>query len=337
MPKVAEPRRAPARKWKNPPLEEAEEGDIVITHSELDAYRQCPLKWFLAYNQRWTKQERPDDHPLTKGILWHEVMDVHYTGLKNIQDGVWAEQQGLDQIARDVSALLWDGPEQTELQKLVWWMYQGHLAKYGRDEQWEILAVEVKFQARLQDPSGVKSRILLKGKLDLVVRDRATGKIWIVDHKSGQNLPDQMELDISDQFSLYSWLLRQAGIPVIGVIHSANRTMMNKGDDPANWDGDKPLISNIKRQTLEQRLRRTLINFGDSELDAIARDAWAVAANAYPEHADFERLPMYSSPDPRNCGWKCDFLEAHLMARKGRPIVSALNGLGFQQHFEERY
>lgn len=338
MPRAKSPVRP--RGWQVPPYEEAGEDDKVVTHSEIEAYRQCPLKWMLAYRERWTKHNRDDDHPLTKGILWHDVMDLHYSGLKNIQDGVWGEEQGLDHIARGVAELLWpqDGKPQSELQALVWWMYQGHLEKWGNDPQWEILAVEQKFQVRLYDPVGKATNYLVKGKLDLVVRDRKTQKVWIVDHKSGADLPDEMELDLADQFGVYAYMLKRLGISVIGVIHSANRTKRNMGDLDENWSEDgKPLKANIKRQTLDQRLRRTLLNRGDVELESVARDFWAVVVNAYPEYSGVDGLPIYSSPDPRSCGWKCDFLDAHLMARKGRNIQAVLKEQGFKQHFEERY
>lgn len=332
MPKKAVSTRP--KGWVAPPLVEPEEGDQIVSYSELDTYRQCPLKHMLAYQERWTKA--PDeDSPLTKGSLWHAVMELHYLAIKSIQDGT-PRGEALDYLARDLGVILWDGPNQSPNQKLIWWMYQGYLEKYGYDPQWEILGVEVKFQARLVGADGKPSRYILKGKLDLVVRDRRTGKVWIIDHKSGANLPSMMELDIDDQFGLYIWLLREAGIDVLGVIHSANRTTMNVGDDPDNYDPDtgEPLRKGIKRQTLEQRMHRTLMNRGKRELDGIARDAWAVAVNAYPTLADREGLPLYSAPDPRQCAWKCDFLEAHLMARKGRPIRSALAEFGFEQRFE---
>lgn len=341
MPKLANPPRP--KGWVTPPLVEPEEGDVIITHSEIDAYRRCPLMWALAYRDKWRIPEgdREEGHALTKGTLYHDVMEIHYKGLQQIQRGAWSEEQGMDHIARGVAELLWpqDGSDQSELQSLVWWMYQGYVEKYGKDSQWEILAVEVKFQARLKNPDGTPSKYLLKGKLDLVVRDRKTGKIWIVDHKSGANLPDQMELDIADQFGLYAWLLREAGIEVIGAIHSANRTTRNQGDRPENQDENgEPLKASTKKQTLDQRMRRTLLNRGDKELDSIARDALAVAINAYPEAAGREPLPIYSAPKPTmgGCNW-CDFLDAHLQARKGRSIQSALTEQGFEQVLEERY
>ncbi|WKW85432.1 Cas4 family exonuclease [Microbacterium phage Milani] len=331
MPKTAVSTRP--KGWTAPPLVEPGEGDQVVSYSELDTYRQCPLKWVLSYKERWSKT--PDeDSPLTKGSLWHEVMEAHYLAIQAMQRGK-PQDEALDDLAAKLSRLLWDGPNQSANQKLIWWMYQGYLEKYGYDPDWEVLGVEVKFQARLVGPNG-PSPYIVKGKLDLVVRHRKTGKIWIIDHKSGANLPSLMDLDVDDQFGLYAWLLREAGIDVLGVIHNAARTTMNVGDDPDNWDPEtgEPLKKGIKRQTLDQRMHRTLMNRGKRELDGIGRDAWAVASNAYPELSGLDSLPLYSSPDPRQCGWKCDFLEAHLVARKGRPIRSALEEFGFVQRFE---
>lgn len=335
-PKAARKPRAP----KKPALDlsqgmvvEPEEGDVIISYSELSTYRDCPLKHFLAYNQRWTKAEREDLHPLTKGTLWHEVMDAHYTTF--MEAGPDRNQHTLVEAERRVRALLFsDHGEQTDLQRLVWWMYRGYVEKYGTDPRWLILGVEVKFQQRLRDPrNGNPTPYLLKGKLDLVVQDLETYLIWIIDHKSGANLPNEMDLDVDDQFGLYAWLMRTAGLRVIGTIHNAARTTQNKGDLDENWDGDRPLVSGIKRQTLDQRMRRTFMNRTDEELEAIARDAWAVAVNAYPEAMGGRRLPMYSNPDPRSCGWKCDFLEPHLAARKGRHLADVLPEFGFVQDF----
>lgn len=327
MPKAT---KAVARKgWVVPEIEEPEEGDQIVSYSELSTYRDCPLKHLIGYRERWSK-DPGEDSPLTKGSLWHAVMEIHYTILRDNPGAV-----GLILAEEVIRALLFDEQnEQSKNQALIWWMYQGYVQRYGSDPQWEILGVEVKFQRRLHGPKG-PSRFILKGKLDLVVRDRRTGKIWIIDHKSGANLPSEMELDVDDQFGLYQWLLRESGVAVIGVIHNAARTTQNAGDLPENQDEDGvPLKASMKKQTSEQRMHRTLMNRGDRELDAIARDAWSVACNAYPEKAGGQTIPVYSNPDPRSCGWKCDFLDAHLMARKGRDLRTALKEMGFEQRFE---
>lgn len=321
--------------WEPPPLVEPGEGDVVVSYSELSTYRSCPLKHYLEYKERWTKP--PEEmSPLNKGTLWHHVMEVHYLGIQKYQRGEF-DRAGLHEwVSQRIALLLWDQDtgEQSEVQELITWMYQGYIEKWGLDDQWEILGVETKIQQRLPGPDG-PSPYILKGKLDLVVRDRDTGKIWIVDHKSGSNLPVEEDLDMADQFGLYLWLLNEAGVPAIGAIHSANRTKMNLGDRPENQDENgEPLKASYKKQTLDQRLKRTLMARGERELANIALDAYATAVNAYPEAVGLEPLPVYSNPDTMPFTWRGEWREVYLMSRKGRDVHEVLRELGFEQNFE---
>ena len=158
------------------------------------------------------------------------------------------------------------------------------------------------------------------------MRERSSQKIWIVDHKSGKDLPNQKALEIDDQFGLYTWLAKARGWDVLGTIHDAARTTRNKGDYPDAGPG-------TKAQTLDQRMLRTPLNRGETELVNIATDAWAVAMHLTVGRT--EGLPMYSSPDPQTCSWKCDLKEPHLIARAtGRSIQSVLQEYGFEQNFD---
>jgi hypothetical protein len=61
----------------------------------------------------------------------------------------------------------------------------GYAARWP-DEEYEVLAVEVQFAAELRNPAtGAASRTwMLAGKIDVVVRELATGRILIVEHKT---------------------------------------------------------------------------------------------------------------------------------------------------------
>ena len=136
-----------------------------------------------------------------------------------------------------------------------------------------------------------------------------------MDHKSGQNLPNHMDLEIDDQFGLYTVVMRWRGHKVRGQIHNAARTTRLK----------------TKVAPLDERMRRTYLNRTDTELDAIAADALAVARHAWPTASN--SLPVYSSPDPRQCGWKCDFKEVHLLVRSGASTAEAMGDYDFHQDF----
>lgn len=299
---------------------------IIVSYSELDTYRQCPLKHTWAYKQRW-KKPMAENGALAKGSLWHLVLETHYNAIKTHE----RYDRDLDaavlaHASAEVYPLLFDertGDHQNEVQELVFWMYRGYVEHWGVDPDWDIVSVEDAFLLPLIDPDGNESPYFIKGKLDLLVRDRKNGKLWVVDHKSGANLPAQMDLEIDDQFGLYSWAMRQRGLAVLGAIHNAARTTRNVAD----FDG---YTGKSVPQSLDQRHLRTYLNRSDTELTSIALDAWAVAANAYPTG---EALPLYSSPDPRQCGWKCDYKEVHLLARKGQDANQALLNYGFVQDF----
>lgn len=304
-------------------------GGRTVSYSELDTYRQCPLKHRLSYRERWSK-DPAEGTPLSRGSLWHVVMEEHYGVLMDTQMQGIPEIERLRMAYEKVKPHLFDSQtgRQSEDQDLIQWMYEGYVNRYGADTGWKILAIEYPFEVNLPDDDGNPSPFWMKGKIDLLVQDMITGGVWVVDHKSGKDLPSKMALEIDDQFGGYTWAMGVLKYRVMGSIHNAARTTRNKGDLP----GAK-ITAASKPQTLEQRMGRTYLNRSATECKNIARDAWAVACNAYPEDAGFAPLPLYSAPDPRQCGWKCDFKEIHLMARDGQNIHRLLRQFDFEQHF----
>lgn len=298
----------------------------IVSYSELSAFRDCPLKHYLAYILRYTKPPKPDS-ALSRGSLWHLVMQEHYKVIR-AEQMLWPHQRipkdrEESLLAEILELIKWiwkpkDGEEQTETQSLIEWMYKGYVDRYGADLHWRIVGIEQKLMHTLPGDGPY----VLKAAIDLIVFDYETSALWVIDHKSCGNLPNQMDLDIDDQFGLYSWLLRAVGKPVLGTIHSAARTTRNQADFPHYVGKSKP-------QTLDQRFKRTFLNRTDQELDNLALDAYNAARAAHPMVELGERPAYYSAPDPRSCGWKCDFKEAHLTIRKGRRMENALSEYGF--------
>lgn len=244
--------------------------------------------------------------PLSRGSLWHLVLECHYTWVQRFGKNVAVNPAFLFNWAKE--NLLYDeAGRQNEDQEKVEWLYDGHLDCYGVDPDWEVLEVETAKYALLPVPEG-SPRVWLRFKVDLVVRDRTTGRVWLVDHKSARDFSRQVEVDLDDQFGLYTWALRQLGYPVFGTVRSDARTQRNKSP-----------------MTLEQRFRRVETFRTDLELENLARDAAATAQAAWGD------TPLHSSPAPDRCSWRCDFLQAHLLYRKGvADEETVLRDFGFQ-------
>lgn len=281
----------------------------TVSWSEVDAARQCPFKHRLQYRERWESPEV--SRPLAVGKLWHEVMQTHYSLLFQAQRAGVAPDATA--IAKAVFDLLYEASgTQTEYQELVEWMYEGYLRHYQFDPQWQIVAIEHASEVWLPTAAGTRSGFKLKIKVDLIVRER--GKIWLIDHKSGRDLPREPELALADQFGLYNWALRKIGHKPFGVIHSAARTQRNKS----------------KPQPLEERFLRTYMYRTDAELERIAVEAWRTMKSVYALKP--ELAPRY--PDPDRCGWRCSYTEPCLASRKGADLVQFLHDVGFAQNFE---
>ena len=298
---------------------------IVGSYSEIDTARQCLFKHELGYKLRW---RAPTTSPaLSRGTLWHSVMEAHYTVIQAWQvERAAAKAAGRKVVRIDedkrIAKRIWDAVKvhlydeagkQSAEQELVEWMYQGYVEQYGLDPNWQILAVEHREQVPLLDRAGRRSRFHIKAKMDLIVREYTSRNVYIVDHKSAKDLPSDKMLDIDDQFGLYGWMYGQAGKTHFGLLHNCARTQRNVS----------------KPQTLESRFARKRLIRTATELNNIALDAYKQlkAAHAVPI-GDAPR-----SPNPDTCRWRCDFSEACLLGRKGRDVEQILTVTGYVQDF----
>lgn len=296
----------------------------IVSYSELDTMRQCPLKHELAYVHRYTKKQPPDS-ALSKGTMWHAVLEAHYRTIQAAQREDVADTAKLLKDCRLAAEQVLDNAD-PDLADLGWWMYDGFTSLYGTDEDWRILAVEHNATCRLLTPRGTRSGFYLKMKIDVVIKERRTGNIKVVDHKSGKDLPSKKSLDLDDQFGLYTWGLRQMGKKVFGQVYDAARTTRLKAD--VQVPGTTPL---------DERYRRIPLYRTDKELTQVALEAYLSASARYRQQAEVNKLGIESPrhTNPQTCSWRCDFEEACLFGRKagvGR-THQFLRDQGFVQDF----
>jgi len=265
-----------------------------VSYSELRDFRQCPFKHKLAWVDRWTPEQVAA--PLSKGRVFHSVLEAHYQALRDNTDPQVAALSVLDLV------------EDEEIRDLCRWMYDGYLECYGGDEDWEILDVEATHHVWLPTDRLRRSGFRLKLRLDLLVRDRE-GRVWLVDHKTGSRFPSEVGLDLQDQDSLYQWGLGQVGVgcsKVYGVVYNLCRTQRNKGP-----------------MALEDRFRRVAMHRSPVQLVNTAIDAWRTA-----KRISAARHPERTT-DSELCMRMCPFTEACLHGRKGGDVEEFLASQGF--------
>lgn len=285
--------------------------EVRVSWSELDSYRDCPHKHQLAYLERW--QQPTTSKPLLRGTAWHSLLEYWYVHRKlPNRFGGPVPRVNLDIIDTVLQRLQADPTLDGEDRALLKWMFEGYIECYGIDPTWKTVAVEQWYEAPLGEVDGVTFTLIMK--IDLLAK--IGGRLWLIDNKTGGNLPTKKQLDFDDQFGLYLWCLRQLGHKVEGGIYNAARTKRNVG-----------------AMSMEQRFSRTFLDRTNAELDEVARDALATARKAHEGalRGSETRVIRERTPDTEKCQWKCSFRDACLHGRKGRDEVDFLRSKGFKQ------
>jgi len=278
---------------------------ITISWSEIDAWRQCPLKWRLAYAERWVE---PEVSPaLSKGLLWHKVLEIHYLALQN----TGRLSEAIERVQAYINAV------DNDWRELIVWMYNGYI-HHWQDEDRELQIVQVEPRVELPLMPGIN----IKCRVDLLVRDWE-GMLWLWDHKSCRNLPTDKETDLDDQFALYQWIINQSGVygRIFGIIHNAART-------------DR-LVRPMRMEERYARLK--MIRSPDEQItmiEEIKSTALDILA-AYNNLDQPETLVTPRHPNPDTCKWRCSYTQPCIVGRGTEPerLRLMLKDADFRQDF----
>ena len=147
----------------------------LITVSRLKCARSCLRRHKLKYLEGWRLVKEPDTTRF--GSLIHRGLEAWWIAVgKSLRTS--ALDAALDAIHSSGE------PDPFELAKAEV-LLVGYDARWDADE-YQVLAVEVEFEGPLRNPlTGSESRIWRRGgKIDAFVRERATGRVLVVEHKT---------------------------------------------------------------------------------------------------------------------------------------------------------
>lgn len=301
-------------------------GVTEVSFSELESFRQCPHRHELGYLERWRHNtDGPKVGARDKGTLFHALMEAWYGHIATRQPALGASypaalvadirRSGIEQtwllFEELYEACQYDG-ERT-MHDMVWWCFERYVNTYGVDSCWFVAGVEHAFKMPLDD------RFTMKGKIDLIVRDRVTGKLIVIDHKSGARLPLDKDIDFDVQLRMYLLALQQNGFEDIDAYALYNSIRLFKP------------VKKTEEFTAEKQFLRRPTRALPSELETMRSDFLADIRLAYSEHNGRQR-----HYDQNTCGWKCDFTEACLVGAKYGKVKEQhyLEDLGFKQNWE---
>lgn len=135
------------------------------------------------------------------------------------------------------------------------------------DDHWEPLYVEHEFEAtwdvQFGQPLSISDSLppheFVTAKPDLIVKERETGRVLMVDHKSGY--PKAGEYDLSWQFSYYRLVLEAADVKIDGLV--IQTVKMNSDGRECKFDRiEAPLnrhLDHSMREALGRRIEREAV------------------------------------------------------------------------------
>lgn len=275
---------------------------VTVSYSELKNARRCGLKHELTNVVGWAKDHGPET-ALGFGTLWHEVMDVYYTAVKNGDPEV---------PERAHEHIITHTEPQSAVRDALLWMLDGYWRLYGIERSWQVEFVERKAVVEL--PQLTKDlRVFLKVKIDLGISDKR-GDLYVDDHKTCSALPSQARQETDDQLPLYVYACRTLGEEVYGARYSYARK------------------SRPRTKELEPRemFARRNVHITGTEATRAAVNAYWTAYRRYRELDDVVKMrevnPWLRSDyvSQEDCTWSCDFHGPCRMYRKGLNLDEVL-------------
>jgi RecB family exonuclease len=177
--------------------------------SEVSDFLRCRKKWAW----RWIDGYRPkkQNGKLFFGQLFHKFAEELYrTGQSDLA------HKAMMELYEETDTSKMEQVELDEIISMAIMVTGNYIHKWwGNDSEWEILEVEYEFTITLDE------NIEYTGTIDLIFRNKRTGKVWFMDHKTTTSL-DLYESNarMDRQISRYWWALKKLGYDVAGFIYN---------------------------------------------------------------------------------------------------------------------
>lgn len=306
-------------------------GVRLISNSEVQTFKDCSRKWWLAWHRGLVQRRESPVGAAPTGQRYHAAVAELY-----VPDG---ETPGdpltkLDELHREALAALPDHVEDGggalgdkltdndqhakllkafDLERAMVEGYLQWLEQTGADAQLEVIAAETYVEANFL---GWREPTRLIGKLDARVRNRVTGAIRFIDHKSVGSLFDPL-LRINQQMLHYH------------IIEDKTRAH----DEPRCEGALYNMARKVKRTraSTPPYFGRTLIDHNSLELQNYEHQLRGVIDKMIlaEEELNEGTIHQYAVPSrpSRDCSWKCPFFKICHMFDDGSRVEAAVENL----------
>jgi hypothetical protein len=299
-----------------------------VSNSEIQTFKDCRRKWWLAYYRGLTPKEHKFLGPLAIGGRIHRALQDWY-----VPDGefkldprdaielhIEADQNNVRQIYGDEPPedFIKQFNKEADLERIMLEGYMQWLEETGADDNYDIIAPEEYIERSWTSTGFDNRRIVLIARLDVRMKRLSDGKIMFMDHKTLASI-DTLSLVSDEQMLMYSMLISDKFGDIPGVLYNmlkkvrrsvkAKPPFFNRIEVSYNHHQIIAFINHLGRILKE-------ITFVERRL-ALQNEPYNVPHDAV--HHDI----IYPRPT-RDCVWKCDFYRVCSMFDDGSRVEDML-------------
>lgn len=256
----------------------------LISQSEVDAFLTCRRRHYYAHIEKIKPKKFSE--ALTRGTIGHEILEAYYRHLKDHQ----GDFDGAEKAARKKMDEFVDIDNLKIIQELA--VLLNPWFPWAKQTQQDWIVLEVEEEKRLPVPG---TDLTFPFKMDLLIQDRKTGRIFMVDHKFVRDFYHDDLISVLPQMAKYIGALRRLGVQVHDGMYQMIRTRPLK---------DKPITDKMRLQPM---------NLKDSKVDHYIREQFSAmiqiqqATTAVPQDVWRDKYALRSA-NQFNCR-NCPFLD----------------------------
>lgn len=293
--------------------------------SQISCFRECRQKWDYKYRQGLAT--KAPQRPLYLGSTIHRLLEARAQG-EQWRYVLYNEvQPEYDNMSGTYQSQL--GEDFIQVCEHILEQYD---EQYSNDSDlYEILGIELPLNYKL------KGRKFFIGYADMLIKEKSTGRILIVEHKTFKTTKMSMDQTwINQQTALYAKVIKETmGISVDGVLWDMIKTespeqpkILKDGSfgrqyskvtlKSFEWAGIP--VERIPESVLNE-VKGNVLNFLDRYITPINYDAVEVIWNEYLQSVDeISRVKYTPKTLGKNCDW-CEFKELCQLSITGGDVA----------------
>ncbi len=243
--------------------------NLHFSNSAYIDWNTCRRKYFNTYVLGF--EPRKKSKALAIGIISHDALAAFYR-IRKEGGSVEEARQASDELLIDYlnNKASEFGLDRILMVKRVIGAYHDY---YGEDANWEILAVEEAFYLALE------AGIDMPMRLDLLVRERSSDKVRLVDSKLTYNFYQPIQENLNPQFPKYIATLASKGIYVDSVLTNQLRYREMKPESMYPENLFKRTYPTVTRDKIQKTLAMHLTSARQAQVfHSLPREAQEKAA-----------------------------------------------------------